>query len=85
MKILQTQPFAIPATVVKKLQSDVGLTLTHGDLQSIDQSVSQTFRPSVPSFLPPSLPSAINQSFNQSNNESVNKQVIKILQDLREL
>lgn len=32
MKILQAQPLAIPATVMKKLKSNVGLTLTHGNL-----------------------------------------------------
>jgi len=33
VKILETQPLAIPPTIMKKLQGDVRLTLTHGDLQ----------------------------------------------------
>lgn len=34
VKILQTQPLAIPATVMKKLKSYVCLSLTHGNLKT---------------------------------------------------
>lgn len=34
VKILQAQPLAIPATVMKKLKSYVCLSLTHGNLNT---------------------------------------------------